>query len=180
MTGPNADAFAELMSLQPMNLTSLPIKIQSTEGKAKLDSALAKDTAKDQLVKALAISYEYHTRSRINEKVLQPRKRDIEIIRFQPVKVPALVGFYRFRDRNYTRVCLASTGKLIRDDMATCTFCTNKASVMCENCGALVCEYSHSSKTCMQCSKIICTQQCTISKGIISKKYYCAEHVPKA
>jgi hypothetical protein len=136
----------------------------------------AKEVAKVELVKSLSLHYRYETTRTRGVKVLNPRMKDIEILSIQPVKIPILTGMYRFRNYTYTRTCLAPTGGFILDQTAKCLICLNRPVVVCGNCGVVVCE--HHMRTCSLCAKSLCTT-CAISKGILSKTYYCAEHQPR-
>lgn len=172
------EAFAELLHFRPEDSPSVG-KIPTAVTNPKIDSSLAKDSARTELVKRLSTKYTYHTPSshQTRAKILQPKKKDVEILEFRQVKIPILTGVYQLINHSYRRTCLASTGKFIHDDLATCTICKNPPSVICVECGAAVCESSHS-KTCVTCGKDLCSN-CVISKGIVSKKHYCKEHAPK-
>ncbi len=176
MPGSNPEAYAELLDMRTLELPNLEIpQMPVSMLDSKLDSTRAKDTTKTELVKALSITYRYRLQTRYTSrvKVLQPKKKDIEILNLQSVKVPIIVGTYRFKNYVYTRTCLASTGKLTSDELASCVQCASLPIIVCENCGAVACE-SHSRK-CEMCEKNLCSA-CTISKGLISKKFYCTEH----
>jgi len=177
-SGAIGGAFAELLNLAPIDSPSLgeiPVSVTNP----RVDSSLAKDSARTELVKHLAIKYSYHTPSTYQKrtKVLQPKKKDVEILEFRHVKVPIFIGIYQLKGRTYTRTCLASTGRFIQDDMVSCTRCKNPPSVVCMDCGAIVCKSSHA-YSCATCGKDVCFS-CMVSKGILSKKHYCKEHAPK-
>jgi hypothetical protein len=170
------DRYAELLTLHPQdspNLGDLNVPISVTN--PKLDSSLAKDSAKAELVKALSIKQRYRTARHVKVKILQPKKKDIEILDFQHVKVPILTGTYQLKNYTYRRQLLASTGQLILEELVYCKFCKTISSFVCENCGAIVCASTHG-KACTTCQKYLCPD-CTVSKGILSKKYYCKEHM---
>jgi len=172
------DAFTELLNFAPIDTPSLgniPVSVVNP----KIDSGLAKDLARIELVKRLSITYRYHTPSNYQSrhKILQPKKKDVEILEFRHVKVPVLMGIYQFKNFAYRRTCLASTSKFVHDDLATCTICKDPPSVVCVECGAAVCQSSHS-RVCKICAKDVCSN-CAVSKGLLSKKYYCKEHALK-
>lgn len=145
----------------------------------KLDSSLAKDAAKSELVKRLSTQYKYTTPATYHTRVklIQPKKKDVEILDFKHVKIPMLMGVYHVKNITYTRTLLATTGAFIQDNLAKCTLCQNPPTWICSECGTAVCEGEHS-KNCSTCGKIVCSN-CIVSKGIISKKHYCKEHAPK-
>jgi hypothetical protein len=174
VTNAFGEAFAELLNLTPgdsSTLGTIPVSV------SRVDSSSAKDWARTELVKRLSTVYTYFTAGGDKRtKTLQPRKKDVEILDSKQVKVPILTSVYHVKNFTYTRTCLASTGKFIRDDFASCAICKNVPSVVCLNCGAVVCP-SHA-RDCEECGKGFCSN-CVTSKGIISKKYYCSEHAPK-
>lgn len=172
-------AFAELLSLQPMDSMQPPDKMRTSVIPPKLDSSLAKESAKEELVNRLSINYRYTTPSTYSRrvKVIQPKKRDIEILDFKHLKIPTLIGLYQVKSFNYIRTLLASTGAFIHDDLAKCSMCSNTPSWICSECGKAVCATEHS-KNCSTCGRIMCSS-CVVTKGIISKKHYCKDHVPK-
>jgi Restriction endonuclease len=174
---PFGEAFADLLNLTPIESLN-PGTISSTVVNPKIDSSLAKDSARTELVKRLSIEYSYHTPSTYQTriKILQPKKKDVEILEFRHVKIPILIAIYQLKNFTYKRMCLASTGRFIQDDLGTCTVCKDSPSVICVECGAAVCE--NHSRTCIICAKNLCSK-CVVSKGIISKKHYCKEHAPK-
>jgi len=177
-SGTTGEAFTELLNLAPIDApTSGNIPVSTIN--PKIDSSLAKDLARTELVKRLSIKYTYHTPStyQSRQKILQPKKKDVEILEFRHIKVPILTGIYQFKNFTYKRTCLAPTSKLIHDDLATCTICKSPASLVCVECGAVVCQSSHS-RACKVCAKDVCSN-CAVSKGLLSKKYYCKEHAPK-
>jgi hypothetical protein len=156
--------------------TNLPAKLPFSVVPHKLDSSRAKDLAKIELVKNLSRNYTYSTRRTVNTKHLKPRKKDVDILNIQLVKIPLLKAAYQYKNYTYIRICVAPTGLFILDHTATCTICRKSPLLVCENCGGVACE-SHGKK-CLVCGKNLCSN-CVISKGIISKKHYCAEHQPK-
>jgi len=163
------------ISIQPQTITSanLPAQLPLLVIGPEVDSLRAKDVAKIELVKSLSFEYWYQTTRTAVRKLLKPRKKDIDILDVQLVKIPLLIGIYRFRDRAYNRISLAPTGAFVLDQTASCVKCQALPVVVCENCGGITCE-SHS-KNCTICGRNLCND-CAISKGIISKKYYCTEH----
>jgi predicted RecB family endonuclease len=177
-SGTIGQAFAELLNFTPVDSPSFG-NIPRSVTNPKIDSSLAKDSARTELVKRLSTKYSYHTPSTYQkrQKILQPKKKDVEILEFRHVRVPILTGIYKLRNFTYTRTCLASTSRLIHDDLAACTICKNPPSVVCVECGAAVCQSNHT-KTCATCAKDLCSS-CVVSKGILSKKHYCKEHAPK-
>jgi hypothetical protein len=175
---PRMGAYVGCIGLQPQTVTStnLPAGMQLSALSSKIDSTRAKDIAKDELVKSLSYYHRYQTTRTSGVLTLNPRKRDIEILSVQPVKIPLLTGKYRYRSYSYIRTSLASTGGFALDQTGKCILCSNRPVVICENCGAIVCE-SHM-RNCSVCSKSFCTS-CVISKGFISKTFYCPEHQPR-
>lgn len=174
---PKNGAYVGCIGLQPQTITSttLPNGLQLSVLPPKIDSTRAKDIAKLELVKSLSYYQKYETTRTSGIKTLNPRKKDIEILSVQPIKIPLLTGTFRLRNYTYTRTCLASTCGFVLDQTSNCLLCTNRPVVVCGNCGAIVCE-SHM-RTCSVCSITICTS-CVVSKGIISKTLYCPEHKP--
>ena len=174
---PKMGPYVGCISIQPETITSanLPAQLPLLVIGPEVDSVRARDVAKIELVKSLSLEYIYHTARTTGRKLLKPRKKDIDILNVQLIKIPLLIGIYRFRDRAYTRISLAPTGVLVLDQTASCVQCQARPVYVCENCGGLACE-SHS-KNCTVCGKNLCSN-CVISKGIISKKYYCAQHKP--
>ena len=175
---PRMGPYVGCIGIQPQTITStnLPDGMQLSVLSSKIDLTRAKDIAKVELVKSLPLHYRYRTTRTSGTKILNPKKKDIEILNVQPVKIPLLTGTYRFRNYSYIRTILASTGGFVLDQTGKCVMCSSQPVVVCENCGAAVCE-SHM-KTCSVCSKSLCTG-CVASKGIISKTFYCPEHKPQ-
>jgi hypothetical protein len=175
---PKPEVYVDCARLQPRTIpvTSLPEGIQLSVPLSKIEMTRARNIAKLELVKSLSYNYDYETTRTRGTLTLNPRKQDIEILNIQPVKIPLLTGTYKSRSYSYTRTCLASTGAFVLDQTGKCLLCSNRPVVVCENCGAIVCE-SHM-KICSVCSKSLCVN-CVVSKGIISKTYYCPEHRPK-
>ncbi len=185
---PSHGAYAGCRGMQTQTVTaaSLPHDLPVSTSRARIDSGRAKAIAKVELVKGLSSEYSYHVSSGVRiaripipttrSKLLNPKKKDVEILNVEPVKIPLLTGTYKFRNFAYTRTCLASTGELMLDQTSKCQLCSDRPVVVCENCGAIACE-SHT-RTCSICSKPLCTS-CATSKGIISKTFYCQEHKPQ-
>lgn len=164
--------------IPPQTLTSenLPAQLRRSVVGHEVDSARAKEITKIELVKSLSLQAAFQTTRTKGTLLLKPRKKDIDILDIQgPVKIPFLFATYRFRNYNYLKQCFASTGAMTLDQTTSCLVCRNPAVIVCENCGALACE-SHR-KACTVCGKNLCGT-CTISKGVISKKYYCTQHQP--
>jgi len=174
---PKMGAYIGCIGLHPQTIasTTLPDGMQLSVLSSKIDLTRAKDIAKVELVKSLSLYHRYKTTRTSGVKILNPKKKDIEILSVQPVKIPLLTGTYRFRNYSYTRTSLASTGGFVLDQTGKCLLCSTGPVVVCGNCGAIVCE-SHM-RTCSVCSKSLCTG-CVASKGIISKAFYCPEHKP--
>jgi len=175
---PKMGPYVGCIGMQPQTVTSasLPAQLPLSVVSQKIDSVRAKDVARIELVKSLSLEYRYYTTRTTGRKLLKPKKKDVDILSIQLVKIPFISGTYRFKKYTYARTCLASTGRLILDQTASCLQCHGPPVLVCENCGAIACE-SHS-KNCMVCGKNFCSA-CVISKGIISKKYYCAQHKPQ-
>jgi len=180
---PKLGVYVGCIGIQPQTVTStsLPQGLQLSVIRPQVDSVRAKDITRVELVKGLSLEYTYHLArdgllSSPHVKLVKPRKKDVDILNAQTVKVPLLTGTYRFRNYTYTRTCLASTGGFVLDQTDKCLLCSNRPVVVCGNCGAIMCD-SHV-RTCSVCSKSLCTG-CVISKGIISKIYYCPEHQPR-
>lgn len=166
------------IGLLPQTITSKeqPLGIRYSVLTSKVDLTRAKDIAKVELVKSLPFEYRYETTRTRGVQTLYPKKKDIEILNIQPLKIPHLTGTYRLLNYGYTRTLLACTGGFVLDETNKCLLCSNRPVVVCGNCGAIVCD-DHA-RTCSSCAKTICTN-CVSSKGIISKTYYCPEHRPK-
>lgn len=175
---PRIGVYVGCIGLQPQTVasSSLPDGMQLSVLSHKVDMTRAKDIAKVELVKSLLLRYKYRTTRTTGVKILKPKKKDVEILNVQPVKIPLLTGVYHFRNYTYTRTCLASTGGFILDQTGTCILCPNRPILVCGSCGAVVCQ-SHT-KMCSVCTRNLCTS-CVISKGILSKTHYCAEHQPR-
>jgi hypothetical protein len=175
---PKMGAYVGCIGLQPQTITSttLPDGLQLSVLPPKIDLTRAKESAQLELVKNLSYYHKYETTRTSGIITLNPKKKDIEILSVQPVKIPLLTGTYRFGNYTYTRTCLASTSGFVLDQTSNCLLCSNRPIIVCENCGAIVCE-SHM-RTCSVCSMSICTS-CVVSKGIISKTHYCPEHKPR-
>jgi hypothetical protein len=164
------------MQSETVTSTSLPMQLSPSIVGAEVDAVSAKNLAKMELVKNISFECRYLTTRTAGKKLLKPRKKDVDITDVRPVKIPFVTGTYHFKDRMYTRAVLASTGGIISDQTTSCTYCPERPVLACENCGAIACE-SHS-KNCVVCGKNLCNR-CVTSKGIFSKKYYCAEHKPE-
>jgi len=165
------------METQTLPVSNLPSKLPLSVIRHELDSVRAKDRGKIELVKNLSLQYRYETTRTIGEKILKPRKKDIDIHNLQgPVRVPILVGTYRFGSYSYVRTWIAATGAIATDQTASCLLCHNPATLVCENCGGISCA-SHG-KNCVVCGKNLCGT-CASAKGIVSKKYYCPQHQPR-
>jgi hypothetical protein len=169
--------YAECIGMPTQTVTSARIPAQlamSTTG-PKIDSLRAKDIARMELIKTIALRYNYHTTRTTGTKILKPKKKDIEILNAQVVKIPLLTGVYRFKNHTYVRTILATTRRTIMDQTLSCVQCNSLTAYVCENCGSVVC-VSHMKK-CVVCGKNLCGT-CATAKGVISKKYYCAQHRP--
>jgi hypothetical protein len=164
------------MQPQTVTRTSLPAQLPLSVIGAKVDSITTKNLAQIGLVRSLTLEYKYRTARAMGKKLLKPRRKDIEIGGVQPVKIPFITGTYRFKNHAYSRTVLASTDRIVQDQTSSCAYCRVQPILVCENCGAIACE-SHS-KNCVVCGKNLCNR-CVTSKGIFSKKYYCAEHKPE-
>jgi len=185
-------AYNDCLSLKPQTITLNQIP-ESIERKAietispKIDAVQAKKLITVELIKALTMNYEYEvartrrgwTYHEKRYKTLQPKKKDIEIEKIWLAKIPLGFITLKFKDRQYSRILQATTNKFIYDETMICGFrqkaCQNLPVVLCENCGLIVCD--EHGKNCIVCSKPICNN-CVISKGLVSKKYYCPEHKP--
>ena len=165
------------IGIQPQTITSvnLPKQIPSSVIGPKLDSVHVKELVKIELVKNLTLECHYNTTRTSGWKLLKPRKKDIDILKVQPVKIPLYLGNYHFKNYTYSRMSLAALPQLVfdLDQTASCLQCHNLPAIVCENCGGIACECHR--KNCLVCGKNLCSN-CVISKGIISKKYYCTEH----
>jgi hypothetical protein len=178
---PRIGVYVGCIGLQPQTITTeifedLPDNVQPRGCAFAVELRRAKELAKIELVKSLSYRYSYTTSRGSGVQVVIPRKKDIEILRIQPVKIPHLIGTYRFRNYAYERTCLASTGVFVLDQTSKCLSCPNQASAVCGNCGVIVCN-SHL-RTCSACSMSLCTN-CVVSKGIISRTNYCPNHQPR-
>lgn len=165
------------METQTLPVTNLPSKLSFSIIRHELDSARAKDRGKIELVKNLSLQYRYETTRTIGEKNLKPRKKDVEIHNLRgPVKVPILIGTYRFGSYSYVRSWVATTGTMTYDSTTSCLLCRSPATLVCENCGRISCG-AHG-RNCVVCGKNLCGT-CASAKGILSKKYYCPHHQPR-
>ena len=162
--------------METVATTNLPAKIPVSVISHKLDSTRAKDLVKIELMKNISRNYTYSTTRTVHTKHLKPKKKDVDVLNVQLVKIPLLTGTYQYKNYTYTRICVAPTGLFLLDHTAGCTICRKSPRLVCENCGGVACE-SHGKK-CLVCGKNLCSN-CVISKGIISKKHYCIEHQPK-
>lgn len=197
LTKAGAYARCQGMQLQTVTIADTPPRIPFSVIRHQLDSARVKALAKTELVKGLSLEHTYYTTrsrrptaklstlavyaltgSRIeHKKILSPRKKDVDILDVQgPVKVPLLIGTYRFQNRSYVRKFVACTGAITFDQTASCLLCRDPAILVCENCGGIACESY--GRNCILCGKNLC-ETCAIGKGVISKKYYCPEHQPR-
>lgn len=167
--------FAECIGMPTQTVTSvrMPAQIPLSVAGPRIDSTRARDIARMELIKTIAVQYRYHTTRTTGTKILKPKKKDIEILNAQAVKIPLLTGVYRFKNHTYVRTILATTRRTIMDQTLSCVQCNSLSTHVCENCGSVVCA-SHV-KNCVICGRKLCGT-CVISKGIISKKHYCSEH----
>ena len=165
------------METQSLPVSNLPSKLPLSVIRHELDSARAKDRSKIELVKNLTLRHHYETTRTTGEKTLKPRKKDIDISTLRgPIKVPILIGTYRFGSYSYVRTWIAATGAMAYDSTMSCLLCRNPATLVCENCGGISCA-AHG-KNCVVCGKNLCGT-CAVAKGVISKKYYCPQHQPR-
>jgi hypothetical protein len=169
--------FADCIGMSTRTITSadIPTELRLSAIGPRIDSARAKDIAKIELIKTIAVRYNYRTTRTTGTKILKPKKKDIEILRAQVVKIPLLAGVFRFRNRTYVRTILATTGRTIMDQTLSCVQCKSLSAYVCENCGSVVC-ISHV-RNCVVCGRKLCGT-CTKSKGVISRKHYCPQHQP--
>jgi hypothetical protein len=174
---PKVDSYVGCIGLQPLTVSGadLPVGIKSSVLSSRVDLTRVREIAKVELVKSLSVQYGYVTTRTRGTQILNPKKKDIEILNVIPVKIPHLTGTYHYRNYSYLRTCLAPTGAIVLDQTSKCLLCSNQPVAACENCGAIVCE-SHT-KSCSACAKTLC-KACAVSKGIISRTYYCTEHQP--
>jgi len=164
------------IGVQPQTVTSPSITgdIPWSVVRPKVDSARLRELAKIELVKSLTL--EYFSRGRPSRlKHLKPKKRDVEILGVQPVKIPLYLGTYHFKNYTYSRMSLAALPEiaLVLDETASCLQCDRVPVSVCEDCGGIACE-PHGKK-CWVCGKSLC-DVCATSKGIISRRFYCAGH----
>jgi hypothetical protein len=172
-------AYAECIGLPSQTVTtaSLPAQLSLSVTGPGIDPMRARDIAKMELIKAIAVHYHFRATRTKGMKILKPKKKDIEILDTRAVKIPFVTGTYRFKNRVYTRKMLATTRRIIEDQTLSCVTdrCSLRPASICENCGAMICA-SHG-KNCLTCGKTLCGT-CAVSKGVISKKHYCPEHQP--
>jgi len=185
---PELEAYNECLFITPRTI-DLNQVIESIKFGAvnviphKIDEAQVEEQVRVWLVKALTINYEYFvkfpSKTVRRYKTIQPAKNDIKIDEVQLIKVPILSVMLAFREKEYVRTIQVSTLKVIIDETKTCGFkhvgCTNPSVAICENCGTVIC-HQHM-KTCVKCGRSVC-DNCAISIGFLSKKYYCPEHKP--
>jgi hypothetical protein len=170
-SGPLAECIG--MPLQIVNVANLPAQLSFSQVTPRIDPRRARDIARMELVKNITLNFRFRTARTSGTRIVKPRMKDIDILNVQPVKLPILIGTYRFRNQAYTRTMLATTGKFILDQTTSCKQCGSRAVSICENCGGLTCEAHH--RKCSVCEKSFC-DKCVASKGVISKKYYCTQH----
>jgi len=174
---PRNGAFIGCATMQPQTLTSNSLPhVPLTIPVPKVETVRARDIAKAELVKAISYNYEYRTTRTSGSKLLKPRRKDVDVLEIRPMKVPLLLATFRSKNNAYARTCVASTGIFTLDQTTTCAQCRNPAVWVCENCGGIACE-SHS-RACSSCGRHLCSA-CVVSKGIISKTFYCPEHQPR-
>jgi len=181
---PTIGTFVGCMGISPQTITTSDFQqgLSISVLPSNIETARAKEIAKGEIVKGLTLEHEYHLMSDSKKwfpekhvKLIKPRKKDVDVLDTRLLKIPILTDTYRFSKYTYNRTYLASTGGLILDQTGKCLLCTRQPAVICENCGAVVCE-SHL-KRCSTCSRSLCVR-CVLSKGIVSKSYYCPEHQP--
>jgi hypothetical protein len=175
---PRLGEYVGCVGLPPHTITSKeqPDGVLYSVQLSRVDLTRAKDIAKVELVKSLPFEYRYETTRTRGVQTLYPKKKDIEILNIQPLKIPHLTGTYRLLNYGYTRTLLACTGGFVLDQTSKCVLCPSPPVAVCGNCGTILCE-SHT-RSCSVCSKCLCAN-CVVSKGIISRTNYCPEHKPK-
>lgn len=173
----NGSHYVQCSELPTQTITSadLPTNLSWSAFASKVDSTNARNTARMELVKRLGVRIGYHTTRSRGAQIVKPRPKDIDILDIRSIKIPLLTVTYRLKNHSYVRRMLAASGKYTLDETSSCTKCTSRPVLACENCGAVTCE-SHL-KTCSVCAKSLCTD-CVVSKGIITKSAYCPEHTP--
>jgi len=167
--------YAECIGMPTETITSanLPAEILASVSAPRIDSTRARDITRMWLVNTITIRLRFRTSRSSGTRIVKPRIKDIEILNIQAVKIPLLTGTYRFKNHAYTRTMVATTCRTITDQTLSCVQCNAQSGSICENCGVMICA-SHG-KNCAVCGKNLCGT-CAISRGVISKKYYCPQH----
>ncbi len=169
----------EPKTIYPSDFTpsGLKIKPQISVIRPSIRETEAKTIAHTEIAKNLSQPFRYRVGNSSRQKVVRPRKSDIEITRSRLAFVPFLSIKLASNESSYNRLLQASTLKYVRDETALCRICSkNPAILLCETCGRTSC--SDHSKQCLVCGKNLCDLH-VIGKGLLFRKYYCGEHSPK-
>jgi hypothetical protein len=179
-------AYNDCLSLKPQTVDPSKMPESVEIAAPRIDAVQAKKLITVGLIKALTTNYGYQVSrarfpySETRYKTLQPKSRDIEIEKIRLTRIPLCFVTLSFMGRQYSRILQVATNRLVYDDTWVCGFrqlaCQHSPVVLCENCGLAVCD--EHSKNCMVCGKPVCNI-CAVSKGFISRKYYCPQHKPE-
>lgn len=150
-----------------VNLT--PAAIRETE---------AKTTVQRELAKNLTEIFYYRVGNRRREKLVRPKKIDIEVVGARLAYIPFLTIYLASQETSYTRLLQAATLRYSKDDTVLCRICSlNPSIAVCESCGSTTCV--DDLRNCLSCGRNLCSKH-AVSKGLLFKKYYCAEHILNA
>jgi len=151
-------------------------RVQAVASPYTLRETEAKSIVQKEVTKSLSVRKRYVVGRRIREKIVRPKRKDVEVVGCTFYNIPFLTINLQYRDKVYKRRIQAATGVVVYDESLYCTTCKrNFSSVVCEKCGNVVC--GQHSKSCLVCGRKLC-DSCVVSKGLLLKKYYCSEHAP--
>lgn len=147
---------------------------------AKISRYDAERIVKVEIAKNLEQTFTKKLKNRVETKTLRPYESNVRIVSVNLMHVPLVTGTFQYKNRTYQRTMQSTTSRIVVDDFALCNASGNghftDHVLLCEECGALACE-DHG-KECLICHKSLCSGHVG-SKGLVLKKYYCTDHLPK-
>jgi len=180
----HSGAFVDCFGIQPVEIPRS--KIASGVAMSRVEDRPARITkydaekiAKVEIAKNLKKELSRDTGQFVETKTLIPYESNVRVVSVKMSYIPVATAIFRYKNRVYCRVMQSTTNRIMGDDLTYCNVGVKHWSntvLVCEECGILACE-SHR-KLCITCHRNFCNVH-ILSKGLISKKYYCRDHFPQ-
>ncbi len=151
--------------------------------KARIKESEVRQMVQLELAKSIWQTYSYQTGKgsyvRDETKTIRPKVSEVGITSARLANVPVVTLTLGYGGRKYTRTIQAGTIRMITDDFWFCNVDPTdrkRPKLLCDECGSLACE-DHG-RPCFSCGRQLCIDH-IISKGLLQKKFYCKDHVPR-